>query len=128
MASVKKKPAAAEIEDSIPTTPALDDEAAFDDDAPVAAGIESSTPVLDALTQATPDVVASELEPEPLPAVLEVIPTRSALRAGAQPKATYIVWSHGSLQRNGVAYGPGDSVELTAAEAAAIGPCVSPTK
>lgn len=46
-------------------------------------------------------------------------------RGGHAGKAPYTVWEHGSLQCNGVLYAPGESVDLTADQAEAIGECVS---
>lgn len=80
----------------------------------------------------------SEPEKEASEAVLDVAPApktdapldelKPAEKSRQKPKASsnlFKIWAHGSLQHNGKTFAPGDLIELTDEEAAAIGPTVS---
>lgn len=84
-------------------------------------------------TAVEPEIAtAPELEPEPEPTKVEAA-KQSRKASGGSPKpeptpaepakATYRVWAHGTLQRNGKVYQPGDMLPLLVDEAAAI-PCL----
>lgn len=81
-------------------------------------------------TPADPPPAAPPAAPEPEePAPLK---TRAQARAAIAPPPPepptklYRVWPHGTLQRNGQTYQPGDTLSLPPEVAAAI-PCLEPT-
>lgn len=68
-------------------------------------------------SDAPPSAPVAETEPPPPPAPpspVAPIPSRAEKKAAAPPvtTATYRVWAHGTLQRNGKTYQPGATLVL----------------
>lgn len=108
MASVKKKP---------------------EDDRSPAETLEAGVDEVASEKAATEAFVAPVLEAKPAPAVAPVqlsTPPAPAPSAAATPtpaSAVYRVWPHGTLQRNGKIYQPGETISIREDEASKI-PCL----
>lgn len=83
-------------------------------------------PARASLPEPSPETVPEPLAAKPGRAPLEKAPPAPPAPAPeppAAPKATYRVWEHGTLQRDGTTYQPGEEIVLDAETAAAI-PCL----
>lgn len=89
----------------------------------------AAKPTLDDLeaaehAEAMADKAAREAKPAPA-AKLVASPAKPAPASAAAPgKRRYRIWQQGTLERDGVTYRPGETIELSEEQAASIGPTV----